>query len=117
MGICANSAAQQWAEGRAGQSEPRLPAADGVGAYAKPLSAVFDSLASAALVFAICIKLKADSIILAPPDFDIIKSGVLCSSEKSIALDILSPTTDPIDPPINEKSIAAITRGLLFTFP
>ena len=61
---------------------------------------LFDNWVSFADVLAICIKEIAPSIILAPPDFEIIKSGDLVFIEWSTALDIFSPTTDPIDPPI-----------------
>ena len=59
-----------------------------------------ESWVNLAEVFAICIKEIAPSIILAPPDFEIIKRGDLNFIAWSIALEIFSPTTEPIEPPI-----------------
>ena len=58
-------------------------------------------------VLAICIKLKALSCILAPPDEVIARTGSLSSIAFSIILVTFSPTTLPIEPPIKSKSITA----------
>ena len=82
--------------------------------YGMPFSS---SWASFADVLASCINEIAASIILAPPDLDMIIMGHFFLFAKSTARAIFSPTTDPIDPPINVKSIEAITIFSLFIFP
>ena len=54
----------------------------------------------------------ADSIIRAPPDLLIINNGHLEAIAESMAREIRSPTTEPIDPPMKLKSIQAITNLL-----
>jgi hypothetical protein len=68
-------------------------------------------------VFANCISERAASIIRAPPLFEIIIKGILFFSEYSAARAIFSPTTLPIEPPINPKSIQAITKSLPIDLP
>ena len=59
-------------------------------------------------VFAICIRDKALSCILAPPDDVTASIGTFNSRAFSIIRVTFSPTTLPIEPPINSKSITAI---------
>ena len=66
------------------------------------------SLPAAHEVFAICIKERALSCILAPPEDVTASIGILSSRAFSIILVTFSPTTLPIEPPINSKSITAI---------
>ena len=76
-----------------------------------------ESSASLELVLANCINEKAPSIILAPPDFEIINRGIRRSIDLLIAKTIFSPTTEPTDPPIKVKSIHAIIICLPIDFP
>ena len=57
-------------------------------------------------------KLKKDF-----PDLEIIIIGHLSFIASSIARATFSPITDPMEPPIKPKSIAATTRSCLFSFP
>ena len=70
------------------------------------------SLASAALILAICISDSAPSIIRAPPEQETITTGCWYSMAASMARVIFSPTTTPMLPPMNEYSIAATTTSL-----
>ena len=62
-----------------------------------------------ALVFAICISDSAPSIIRAPPLEETMMRGCFDFQARSMARPIFSPTTDPMLPPMNEKSMAAST--------
>ena len=73
--------------------------------YKRPASS---NLAQAHDVLAICIRLKALSCILAPPDDVTARTGSLNSIAFSIILVTFSPTTLPIEPPIKSKSITAV---------
>ncbi len=53
----------------------------------------------------------------APPVLEMIMKGIFSSIQKSMALEMRSPTTEPIEPPINLKSIAATTKGKSLTLP
>ena len=77
----------------------------------------WSSSASFAEVFAICISESPASIMRAPPDLEIMRKGVLVLRAWSIALEIFSPTTEPIDPPIKLKSIQAMTISRPSIFP
>ena len=48
----------------------------------------------------------------APPDWLTVTKGILSSRANRHALAIFSPTTDPIEPPMKEKSIAAIAISI-----
>ncbi len=67
--------------------------------------------ASAAATFASCIRLTVPSIMRAPPEQETIISGNFDSIERSIARATFSPTTAPIDPPINPNSIEQQITG------
>ena len=66
---------------------------------------------SAALVLAICISDSVDSCMRAPPELLTISTGSFSSAPASIVRVIFSPTTLPIDPPMNLGSITAIMIG------
>ncbi len=69
------------------------------------------SRASAAEIFASCIRLTTPSIMRAPPEAETMISGIFASSERSIARVIISPTTAPMLPPMNAYSMElTITR-------
>ena len=69
------------------------------------------SWASAAAVFAICIKEKIPSCIRAPPEAVTIKSGTRRLVAASIAFVIISPVAVPMLPPMKAKSRQANTSG------
>jgi len=73
--------------------------------------------ASAAEIFAICISERIPSCILAPPEVETISSGSFFSSARSAARVIFSPTTDPIEPPMNAYSMAQMTTLMPSSFP
>jgi hypothetical protein len=64
------------------------------------------SIARAAEIFAICIRLKVPSCILAPPEAAKMTTAPRFSNARSISRVIFSPTAEPIDPPMNDMSIA-----------
>ena len=70
--------------------------------YGTPASA---SRPSAATVFASCISESVPSCIRAPPEADTTMSGSRSSSACSAARVTFSPTTVPIEPPMNAKSM------------
>ena len=76
-----------------------------------------DNSASMAEVFAICIKEVADSIIRAPPDFEMTTKGIFFSKACLAARVIFSPTTEPMEPPIKAKSMQATTKASPIDFP
>ena len=59
--------------------------------------------------FANCISEAIPSIIRAPPEAETIINGTFLSSARSTARAMVSPTTAPIDPPINPYSITEST--------
>ena len=76
------------------------------------------SSAIAELVFTICIKDKTPSCILAPPpEPEIIIRGSFFSIALSIMMVNLSPTTEPILPPINPKSVTPMATDFPPNFP
>ena len=66
----------------------------------------------AASVLASCIRANVPSCIRAPPDALTTISGVRVSSAYSAARVTFSPTTAPIDPPMNPKSMTQIAIGV-----
>ena len=82
--------------------------------YGRPRSCIF---ASAAEVFAICIRDISASCIRAPPEAEKQISGQLSSSACSTARTKRAPTTEPIEPPIKENSNAAATTGISCRVP
>ena len=73
--------------------------------------------ASAAEIFAICIKEIAPSCMRAPPEAEKIISDERVSIARSIARAIFSPTTAPSEPPTNDSSIAHTIEGWPPTLP
>ena len=73
--------------------------------------------ASAAEIFANCIRLITPSIMRAPPDAETMISGVRVSIAFSIARVMASPTTAPMLPPMNEYSIETTITGRPFSLP
>src|SRR5208282_2792947 len=73
--------------------------------------------ASAAEIFASCIRLITPSIMRAPPDAETIMIGVRVSIAFSMARVMASPTTAPMLPPINEYSIELTITGRPFSLP
>ena len=69
--------------------------------YGKPASR---SRPSAAEVFAICISDSTPSCMRAPPEAQNITAGTCRSSARSNARVIFSPTTEPIEPPMNSNT-------------
>ena len=69
------------------------------------------SRSRAATVFASCIRASVPSCIRAPPDAETTMSGSRWSRAYSAARVTFSPTTAPIDPPMNPKSITQIATG------
>ena len=75
------------------------------------------NLASFELVFANCINDNADSCMRAPPDEQINIKGDLLLLALSMHLEIISPTAEPILPPMKEKFIAPRTIFFPSIFP
>ena len=69
------------------------------------------SRSSAATVFASCMSASVPSCIRAPPDADTTISGRRLARAYSAARVTFSPTTAPIEPPMNPKSITQIATG------
>ena len=61
------------------------------------------SRASAAEVFAICMSERMPSCMRAPPEAEITIAGTLRSAARSNWRVTSSPTTEPIEPPMNRK--------------
>ena len=61
------------------------------------------SRSSAETVLAICMRLRIPSCMRAPPDACVRTTGSRSSVARSKSRAIFSPTTDPIDPPMNAK--------------
>ena len=66
------------------------------------------SRSRAAIVLASCISASVPSCIRAPPDAETMTSGTRSASAASAARATFSPTTAPIDPPMNPKSMTRI---------
>ena len=64
------------------------------------------SIAKAAEIFAICISDNVPSCMRAPPDAEKTITAPSVSSARSMSRVIFSPTAEPIEPPINDISIA-----------
>ena len=75
------------------------------------------SRSRAPTVFASCISDNVPSCIRAPPDADTTISGIRSSSADSAARVTFSPTTAPIEPPMNPKSMTQIATGWPSTRP
>ena len=75
--------------------------------------------ARAAEVLAICIRLRAPSCILAPPDMHTITSGSELRVASSMSRAIFSPSTEPIEPIRKSPSItpSATRRPLMYAMP
>ena len=69
------------------------------------------SWARAADVFAICIRERTPSCMRAPPEVDTITRGIFFSRDRRASREIFSPTTEPIDPPMNAKFMTARLNG------
>jgi hypothetical protein len=67
-------------------------------------------------VFASCIRARTPSCIRAPPEADTMMSGIRLSAERCASRAIFSPTTEPIEPPMNRKSITAMWTGTPSSF-
>ena len=63
------------------------------------------SISSATTVFAICIRERMPSCIRAPPDADTTTSGHASSTAAATSRPKRSPTTEPMEPPRNRKSM------------
>ncbi len=63
-------------------------------------------------VFAICISESTPSIIRAPPEAETIIKGFFSSRARSATRAIFSPTTEPIEPPMNPKSMTPNWTGM-----
>ena len=68
--------------------------------------------ATAATVFASCMSAIVPSCMRAPPDADTITSGLRSAYARSAVRVSFSPTTLPIEPPMNSKSITASATGI-----
>ncbi len=66
------------------------------------------SRSRAAIVLASCISASVPSCIRAPPDAETTTSGTRSSRAASAARATFSPTTAPIEPPMNPKSMTRI---------
>ena len=65
----------------------------------------------AATVLTSCISDKVPSCIRAPPEADTMISGIRRARAASAERATFSPTTLPIEPPMNEKSMTQIATG------
>ncbi len=68
---------------------------------------------TAQLVLAICMRLRMPSCMRAPPEVHTATSGRSSPLASSALLQSFSPTTLPMLPPMNPKSITASTQGVL----
>jgi hypothetical protein len=73
--------------------------------------------ASATLVLASCMSEWTPSNIRAPPDDDTTIRGISSDAATSMVRATFSPTTLPIDPPMNRKSMAARATRRPARFP
>ena len=76
-----------------------------------------DSLVSMAVVFAICISDSKPSCMRAPPVAVMQMNGTFCSSAICAPRTKRSPTTEPMEPPMNSNSKHATTTGRLMMAP
>ena len=83
----------------------------GIGEQEKNGTPTSASFASAAAVFAICIRETIPSCIRAPPEAQQTRTGVRISTPNSTDRVTFSPTTEPMLPPMNVKSSAHMTIG------
>ena len=67
---------------------------------------------TAATVFASCMSAIVPSCMRAPPEAATMTSGARSASARSAARVSFSPTTLPMEPPMNSKSITARTTGM-----
>jgi len=65
-----------------------------------------------AAAFAICISESTPSCMRAPPEAEMMISGYFRSMARCPSRAIFSPTTEPIDPPMNAKSMTARHTGI-----
>src|SRR5687768_8351827 len=63
-------------------------------------------------ILAICMSASVPSCMRAPPEAETMTSGRRSARARSAIRVIFSPTTLPIEPPMNAKSIAAIAAGM-----
>ena len=63
-------------------------------------------------VLAICIRDRTPSCMRAPPEAEMMINGMRLSIERRASRAIFSPTTDPIEPPMNPKSITPRSMGM-----
>ncbi len=68
--------------------------------------------ASAETIFPICMSARVPSCMRAPPDADTTTRARRSASARSAARVIFSPTTLPIEPPMNSKSMTTSSTGL-----
>ena len=71
-------------------------------------NAGFYERASAAEILAICIRESVPSCMRAPPDAEKITRAPCSCIARSISRVTFSPTADPIEPPMNDMSIAPV---------
>jgi hypothetical protein len=76
-----------------------------------------DSLVSMAVVLAICISDSRPSCMRAPPVAVMQMNGTFCSRATWAPRTKRSPTTEPIEPPMNSNSKQATTTGRLMMEP
>ena len=69
------------------------------------------SWAMAAEVLAICMRESTPSCMRAPPEAETRTSGAFFSCDRRASRAIFSPTTEPIDPPMNAKFITPRLTG------
>ena len=73
--------------------------------------------ARAAEILAICMRESVPSIMRAPPEQETTINGMRSRAAFSTARVTFSPTTTPIEPPMNPYSMAAMTAGVSPTVP
>ena len=69
------------------------------------------SWAIAAEVLAICMRESTPSCIRAPPEAETRTSGIFFSCDRRASRAIFSPTTEPIEPPMNAKFMTPKLNG------
>ncbi len=72
---------------------------------------------TAASVFASCMRASVPSCMRAPPEAETTISGMRSARAASAARATFSPTTDPMEPPMNPKSRAQIATRVPWTAP
>ena len=93
---------------------PPVVGSDITDTYGTPMAR---SRSRAAIVLASCIRARVPSCIRAPPEADTTTGGTRSASAPSAARATFSPTTAPIDPPMNPKSITTIATREDSTLP